>query len=413
MKTVNTPFGRSRKRPPRSPLVSSRSMARCLCGATLILLSISAAAQSARGLVRDGNRHYASGDYAKALESYGKAAAAAPESPIVAFDRGDALFKQGEFAKAKEAFEKAAEGARSLPVEARCRYNLGNVEFRLAQRQRDADPQKAIAGYERAIRQYRDALRLDPDHADAAHNLEVARVLMRALQEELRKDPQGVDQRQKMNRETREELQKVIREQENNAAASRDLDKKQKGADKENLSGEMRQAEKDQRETQQKTRGLSDAMKDAPKPQDTAGQRGQSPSEKAREEMEKALQEQESAADSLQKEQPGKAEPSQDKAAEHLKKALEELGGEPGRERGQEKPRGGGEKGGSEGPARAQKQTPPAKESQAHSRSQTAGEPDQKPRDETAQDILREERRNQEKQMRQVQSGTAPVDKDW
>lgn len=372
-------------------------------------------AQSARGLVKEGNRQYAAGNYSKALEAYGKASLDAPESPVVAFNRGDALFKQGDFAKAKEAFEQAALKAESLPFEARCRYNLGNVEFRLAQRQRDADPRKALAGYEAAIEQYQDALRLDPAHRSAAHNLEVARILMKTLLDELQKSPQNAERRQKQNQEMQKELEELIQEQQRRAGASQNLDQKQKAGDKRDLSGEMKQASQDQRDTQQKTQALSEKMEESQKQREAQGQKSPSPAERAREEMEKAQKEQGSAAEDLQREKPGSAKPAQDKATEHLKRALEELGGDPDsgsglRDEDQEKKQGE-EKEPGEDQSESPEDQPKGSQEKAHPKAGKEGE--QKPRDERAQDILREEQENKNRRMRQVQNGTSPVDKDW
>jgi Ca-activated chloride channel family protein len=402
---------------PSAPSASLRSIGLCF----LMLVgfwTIPSEAQSARGLVKEGNRAYAKGEYAKALERYGKASVDAPESAVVALNRGDALFKQGDFAKAKEAFEKAAIKAGSVPFEAKCRYNIGNVELRLAQRQRDADPRKAIAGYEQAIRIYQDALRLDPKLQDAAHNLEVARVLMKSLLDELQKNPQGVDQRQKQNQEMRKELEKLIQEQEQQAGACQALDQKQKKGQQDDLSKEMQQAVQEQQGTKEKTGDLSKKMEEAQKQQPQQPQQGQSPMEKSREELDKAQKEQGSAAQDLQKKQPGEAKPKQDKATGHLKKALEELGGNPdqgagqqGEEKDQKDKKDGKEKEKQQGPG--QPPPDPKKENKAQRGKQAGKEGEPKPRDEKAQDILREEQQNRDKQMRAVQGGYSPVDKDW
>ena len=97
-----THSGVFRRIPFSSSMMSSSPVSLCLCGSISLLLCLSAEAESARELVRQGNRSYAKGDYTSALGAYGKASAGAPDNAIVAFDRGDALFKKGDFAKSLE-----------------------------------------------------------------------------------------------------------------------------------------------------------------------------------------------------------------------------------------------------------------------------------------------------------------------
>ena len=52
-------------------------------------------AESVRSLVESGNKAYEQGDYANSLDSYDKAAEAEPDSAIVLFNKGNAMYKQG------------------------------------------------------------------------------------------------------------------------------------------------------------------------------------------------------------------------------------------------------------------------------------------------------------------------------
>ncbi len=65
-------------------------------------------------------------------------------------------------------------------VRFRASYNLGWVEVQQADSVLDEDPQQALAHLRAAADQFRDAVRLRPDHQDARHNLEV--ILRRAIQ---------------------------------------------------------------------------------------------------------------------------------------------------------------------------------------------------------------------------------------
>jgi Ca-activated chloride channel homolog len=419
---MRTPPDQSRIPGPRAkfePAGGSTRVALCLCGAILALWTAAPSrAQSVRRLVKEGNRQYAAGSFPTALESYGKASVEAPESAVVAFDLGCALFKSGDFAKAREAFERAAIKAPDLPFESRCRYNVGNVDLRLAQRQRDSDPQKAADGYQQAIRHYQDAVRLDPQNADAAHNLEVARVLLKSLLDQRQKDPEGAKECQRKNQDMQKELEQLIKEQEQEAGACDKLSERQKKGDEGGVANEARQLSSDQQGTKGKTADLSRKMEQAQKGKP---QEGPSPAEKAREELEAAQKEQGSALDQLGRQDLDQAKGSQDKAADHLKKALEELGGDPQKGTGQSGGEGQDQKKGesqkdeqNKGQQRQEKRSPPGeKNAQARASKGGAKEDGQNPPNERAQDVLREERENKDREMKNVQGGHTPTDKDW
>ena len=369
-------------------------------------------ADSPRALVKEGNKKYLGGDYAKALEIYGKASVGAPESPVILFNQGDALFRQREFQKAREAFDRAAQKAGDLPFEARCRYNIGNVDLQLAKRQTDSDPRKAISLYESAIRAYQDALRLQPGYPEAAHNLEVARILMKSLMDELSKNPGGCQAKQEQNKEMQEELKKLIEEQGKEAGQNRSLSERQKKEGQESVSKDVQNLASDQKQTGEKTGKLGEKMEHASKQNQQNA--GDSPMDKAREEVEKARQEQSSASGSLDQKDLDGARPRQEKAIDHLKKALEEMGGEP-QQGGEQQQQQQGQKEEQKQGSQDQQQQKKKQESQEKKAAAQAKADKNapKPKDEKAQDILREEMENKDKQMRNVQGGYVPVDKDW
>jgi Ca-activated chloride channel family protein len=113
-------------------------------------------------LNRRGNRQYAQGDYAAALESYRDAQAMDPGVRPLYYNAGNALHQEGQFDAAVE------ESRRALPADAEltdaAEYAIGNHHLRAG---------RLIE----AIEAYKRALLADPSDADAKHNLEVARLL--------------------------------------------------------------------------------------------------------------------------------------------------------------------------------------------------------------------------------------------
>jgi tetratricopeptide (TPR) repeat protein len=119
--------------------------------------------------VASGNERYAAGDYGAALAYY-RAARTRGDEPELDFNEGaaaHALAAQREGAERRQlleeaarAFQRAADGG-SGAVAKQARYNLGNTRYRQGR-------------YDDAAQAYKAALRADPSHADARHNLALA-----------------------------------------------------------------------------------------------------------------------------------------------------------------------------------------------------------------------------------------------
>jgi Ca-activated chloride channel family protein len=124
-------------------------------------------------LTAEGTKAYKNGNDPKALEAFGKAAAARPADLRARFNLADALYKNGKLDDAKAIYEALATDERS-PLAPAARYNLGNTLYQ----KKD---------YAQAARAYRDALRLSPGDGDTRRNLELA---LRALKEEKQRQQQ-------------------------------------------------------------------------------------------------------------------------------------------------------------------------------------------------------------------------------
>ena len=94
--------------------------------------------------VEKGNRLYAQERYAEALLHYDEAELATPESDIVNFNRGAALYKKGEYQKSIDASTKALT-SENADVEAQAYYNIGNSTYRLGDKEGSVNPTVALA----------------------------------------------------------------------------------------------------------------------------------------------------------------------------------------------------------------------------------------------------------------------------
>ena len=148
----------------------------------------SAGSGEAASKVREGISSYRAGDYKQAAEVFSEAESAQPDDLRIAFDRGTALAAQGDD-KAVELLQKAALSP-DLQLAVAARYNLGCLAAAKAKKRFGEHPEKAspddrkngLADLAVAIGHFRDCLRMDKDHADARHNLELLRVWIKYME---------------------------------------------------------------------------------------------------------------------------------------------------------------------------------------------------------------------------------------
>lgn len=133
-----------------------------------------ARAQAGRAETREGNRLYEEGRFSEAHEKYLEALLEAPDSPIIRFNDGNALYQGEDYESALESFRAAVESG-DPELAAAAWYNLGNTLYR-----QGALPESLEA--------FKQALRADPADADAKHNLERVLEQMREQQEQQQGD---------------------------------------------------------------------------------------------------------------------------------------------------------------------------------------------------------------------------------
>ena len=150
----------------------STSRAALAAFAVFVTLGVAGASelrgQAGRGETREGNRLYEEGRFAEAHEKYLEALLEAPDSPIIRFNDGNALYQGENYESALESFRTAVESG-DPQLAAAAWYNLGNTLYR-----QGTLPESLEA--------FKQALRADPADIDAKHNLE--RVLEQMQQQQ-------------------------------------------------------------------------------------------------------------------------------------------------------------------------------------------------------------------------------------
>lgn len=156
------------------------------------LMMLMAVAAFARP-INDGNKLFAAGDYAGALEKYMKAREAEPANPLLFYNIGTCQYKLGNFEEAKKELESAVR----MPdknMAAKAAYNLANTHFRVGEKAQE--PSARIAAWRESVAYLKKAIDLDNDFENAKKNVEI---VQRKLKEELDKQKENKDQNQNQN----------------------------------------------------------------------------------------------------------------------------------------------------------------------------------------------------------------------
>lgn len=110
---------------------------------------------------RKANEAFQRGDYAKAVRLYRQAIEQNPDDARLYFNLGNALSELGETEEAIEVYNQYKSKSENVEQQALADYNQGRLLTENEQ-------------YDEALKYYRDALRKNPDDADARHNFELA-----------------------------------------------------------------------------------------------------------------------------------------------------------------------------------------------------------------------------------------------
>jgi tetratricopeptide (TPR) repeat protein len=371
-------------------------------------------AKSARSLVESGNEAFLQGDYGASLENYEKAAQAEPDSAVVLFNKGDALYKQEKFAEALSVFEQAAAKAlekNDQGLEAQSRYNMGNSAYRRAEAYGRENPEKALDEYKKSSGYYQSAVKLNPDLSEAAHNLELSRIAAKQIENLLQKQQQQAKQQEQQKQDIAKDLENLQKEQQKAAEQSKELGQSRK--EQQSTKGDTaEQLAENQKSITGKTRETADKLQQLDQEQKTE-QSGY----KAREHVKKAVEQQEKALKKLQENKPSEASRNQQEASRELQEALQQL--QQDRNKGQENEGAGQEEAEKKDGAREQQKQQVQQQEQetaAEDTGQQNGEASQvsgTPASESPEEIINEEMEIRRDRSAKDAIGHKPVDKDW
>ncbi len=140
--------------------------------------------------INDGNKLFAKGDFAGALEQYMKAREAEPADPNLFYNIGTCQYKLGNYEEAKKELESAVRMP-DQKLAAKAAYNLANTHFRIGEQK--SEPSERIAAWRESVAYLKKAIDMDNGFENAKKNVEI---VQRKLKEELDKQKENQDQNQ-------------------------------------------------------------------------------------------------------------------------------------------------------------------------------------------------------------------------
>jgi Ca-activated chloride channel family protein len=178
---------------PEFGLISPLSRCR-ICGVVLALGVLTLAPSlafarpgSARELLRQGNRLYGDSQFAEAVNKYNEVLVEQPQAVEPKFNKANSYYRLDDLGEAMDLYQQVAAQTKNMSLVAKAKYNLGNCYFQRGTKQRDSDLQKAIDDMETSIATWRQVLEIEPQNAKAAKNIEVARLTIKDLLDQLKK----------------------------------------------------------------------------------------------------------------------------------------------------------------------------------------------------------------------------------
>ncbi len=201
------------------------------------LAVMAVSAQSAKRMVRQGNKSFEQNNYSDAEVKYKKALEKKPDYVKGKFNLGDAYYQEKDYKDADSLFSEVAATAKSSEVRAKAWYNKGNSL--LAQKK-----------YQESIEAYKNALRLNPNDTAAKYNLEYAR-------KKLKKQQQQQKQQQKKNKQNKDknkknkDKQKQDQNKDKNKEKKNKKDQQKKEQQKKDQKNKEQQKKQDQQQKQQ------------------------------------------------------------------------------------------------------------------------------------------------------------------
>ncbi|MHC4739365.1 MAG: tetratricopeptide repeat protein [Planctomycetota bacterium] len=173
----------------------------------ILLLTRPVLGSPAQEILREGNKLYAGGNFNEAINKYDESLVESPEALEPKFNKANSYYRLDDLEKAIDLYREVAADSKDMKLVSKAKYNLGNCSFQQGLKQRDSNLQKAIDDLKAAIGDWRGVLDIEPENEKAAKNIEVARLIIKDIIDQMNKQQQQQDPNQPQNQEQQQQQQ--------------------------------------------------------------------------------------------------------------------------------------------------------------------------------------------------------------
>ena len=176
-----------------------------------------------RETLRQGNRLYGDKQFAEAVNKYNDVLVEQPQAVEPKFNKANSYYRLDDLSAAMDLYQQVAAESKDMALVAKAKYNLGNCFFQRGTKQRDSDLQKAVEDMQTSIANWRQVLDLDPQNQKAAKNIEVARLTIKDILDQMKKQQQD-----QQNQKNKQDQQNQQQQQQQNQSQQQNQPKSQK-----------------------------------------------------------------------------------------------------------------------------------------------------------------------------------------
>jgi tetratricopeptide (TPR) repeat protein len=222
-------------------------------------------AASPQKSIKEGNIFYEQGDYVASEGKYKEALAKDPESDIVNFNLGAALYKKEQYEEAIDHFQKVflSDDER---LKLKAYYNSGNALYKVGMsEEQKGSAALAIPPVENSLKQYERALEINENDEDTKHNYGFVQAELKRLQEKKQQEQQQGQGKESQQSEDQEQQQQQDQQSQNdqNQQGREDQQQQHDGREQQQDQGnEQDGQQKDQQQGTDQERGQEGSMED-------------------------------------------------------------------------------------------------------------------------------------------------------
>jgi Ca-activated chloride channel homolog len=150
-------------------------------------------AESAASAVRQGNILYTQNKFNDAIKKYDEALINDPLAAESKFNKANSYYRLDDLTSAVDLYKAVAAESRDMKLVEKAKYNLGDCSYQQGLKQKDSDLQKAVEDFKTSIGYWRQVLDINPQNEKAAKNIEVTRLVIKDIIDQINKQKQQQD----------------------------------------------------------------------------------------------------------------------------------------------------------------------------------------------------------------------------